>query len=151
MANDAEARADTRQEELARSLIPRCYAPYSGFRVAAVLEDSEGRLWGGVNVENQVYGLTICAERSALVEAASAGCRNFVSMLVYSPDGEAWPCGSCRQALLEFCPPDMPVRVLRPDGELMERCLQELLPDAFRLPPRGDRNARPETEGRCPE
>ena len=151
MVHDAEERDSARQEELARSLIQRCYAPYSGFRVAAVLEDSDGRLWGGVNVENQVYGLTICAERSALVEAVSAGCRNFASILVYSPDGEAWPCGSCRQALLEFCPPDMPVRVLLPDGSLTEGSLEELLPEAFRLTPRGECKRKPQTEGRCPE
>lgn len=118
--------------DAARGELGRCHCPYSGFRVAAVLEDSEGSLHTGVNIENASYGLTICAERVALFKAVSLGKRDFRGLLVYSPDGEPVPCGACRQVLTEFCPGDMPVAVATVDSI---RCftLGELMPEAFRL------------------
>ncbi len=120
--------------ELARDSIRFCHAPYSGFRVSAVLEDGDGCLHPGVNVENASYGLTICAERSALSGAVSRGARSFSRILVHSPDGTALPCGACRQVLAEFCPDSMPVLILKPDGTLEETTLGILLPRAFRMP-----------------
>lgn len=112
-----------------------CHAPYSGFRVAAVLEDGEGFLHIGVNVENASYGLSICAERSAVAGAISRGARAFRRIMVHSPDGRAVPCGACRQVLAEFCGDDTPVAILLPDGAIEETTLGALLPDAFRLYP----------------
>jgi cytidine deaminase len=126
MRNLAELAAE------AASLLDRCRCPYSGFRVAAVLEDSEGRLHPGVNVENASYGLTICAERAAVCSAVSAGATGFVRILVHSPDGPAWPCGACRQVLAEFCGDDTPVLVMLPDGTIEGSTLGALLPGAFR-------------------
>jgi len=121
--------------EAARRALRFCHAPYSGFRVAAVLEDGEGCLHTGVNVENASYGLSICAERSAVAGAVSRGATTFRRILVHSPDGRAVPCGACRQVLAEFCGDSTPVAVLLPDGGIEETTLGELIPDAFRLRP----------------
>ncbi|MDM7993886.1 MAG: cytidine deaminase [Candidatus Fermentibacter sp.] len=119
----------------AREATRFCHAPYSGFRVAAVLEDAGGCLHTGVNVENASYGLSICAERAAVVGAVSRGATVFRRILVHSPDGRAVPCGACRQVLAEFCGDDTPVVILLPDGRTEETTLGALLPDAFRLDP----------------
>lgn len=120
--------------EEARHLISRSYSPYSGFRVAAVIEDSEGVLYGGVNVENGSYGLSMCAERAALHSAVAAGSRKFSRILIHSPDGAPLPCGACRQALWEFCSGDLPVLVADQDFVITEYSLAELLPEPFELP-----------------
>ncbi len=110
-----------------------CHAPYSGVRVAAVLEDLSGGLHGGVNIENASYGLTVCAERVAVFRAVSSGVRGFGRILVHSPDTAPWPCGACRQVLSEFCGPDTEVIVCGPGGEAERSTLGALLPRAFEL------------------
>lgn len=120
--------------ELAREAIGNSYSPYSGFRVAAVLEDAQGGLHTGVNVENSSYGLTVCAERVALFCALSRGIREFSCLLIYSSRGKAIPCGACLQVLAEFCGSDFPVIVAT--GDSMEHySLSRLLPHPF---PGGD-------------
>jgi cytidine deaminase len=120
--------------EEAKNILDRCYAPYSGFRVAAVLEDSRGHLHGGVNVENSSFGVSMCAERAALFAAVSAGSRSFRRMLVHSPDGAPLPCGACRQALWEFCTEKFQVLIADEAGDITEYTLGDLLPEAFELP-----------------
>jgi len=87
------------------------YSPYSGFPVGAALLCADGTVIRGTNVENRSYGLANCAERSALFAAVSQGKRDFVAIAVACPASNVpvSPCGACRQALSEFCPPDMPV------------------------------------------
>lgn len=114
----------------AREAIGNSYSPYSGFRVAAVLEDGRGGLHAGVNVENASYGLTICAERVALFCALSLGVRDFSRLLIYSPDGKATPCGACLQVLAEFCGRDFPVMVATADS-MEHYTLSRLLPHPF--------------------
>jgi cytidine deaminase len=121
---------------VARGATAACHCPYSNFRVAAVLEDADGRIHTGVNVENASYGLTVCAERAALLSAVASGSASFTRILVHSPDGEPMPCGACRQALAEFCGDSMTVLVSGPDGGIRSFTLGELLPFAFRLPGR---------------
>src|SRR5215472_9651785 len=80
------------------------HAPFSRFQVGAALEDSEGRIHTGCNVENATYGLTLCAERVAVFKAISEGARRFRRVVV-AADTETLtpPCGACRQILWEFC------------------------------------------------
>jgi cytidine deaminase len=119
--------------QLAVKLASNSYAPYSGFRVAAVIEDSNGNLHSGVNVENASYGMTMCAERSAVYSAVSAGIRDFRQIVIYSPDGLPLPCGACRQVLREFCGGNFTLTVVSDGRPRKEYRLQDLLPEAFEL------------------
>ena len=106
------------------------YPPHSNLHVGAVLEAQDGTLIEGGNVEFGSYGLTICAERTALVKAVSDGHRSFRRIGVARSDGlPISPCGMCRQSLADFGL-DMLVVYRSPDG-IIERPLRELLPDAF--------------------
>jgi cytidine deaminase len=89
----------------AREVALRAYAPYSHFRVGAALEDTNGTIYVGCNVENASYGLTVCAERNAIFAAIAAGAtRPFVALAVSCLDareGSCSPCGACRQVIVE--------------------------------------------------
>ncbi len=110
------------------------YAPYSGFRVGAALLTSDGQVYSGANVENASYGLSRCAEQSAVQAMASAGGRSFVQLVVVTDsDPPASPCGGCRQVLAEFAP-EAEVWLLSLDGRAQVRTsVAELLPGAFTL------------------
>jgi cytidine deaminase len=120
--------------DAARAAAANAHAPYSGFPVGAALRCADGRVFTGVNVENASYGLTLCAERAALVAAVSAGARTFTA-LALAARGAPAPCGACRQVLAEFCAPDMPVYAadLNSGGTTRTLILGALLPDVFRL------------------
>lgn len=87
------------------------YSPYSKFRVGAAILCSDGSIVTGTNVENRSFGLTICAERSALVTAISAGKKDFKAIAIATPDASyaVSPCGACRQVLSEFFRPEAEV------------------------------------------
>ncbi|WP_124727821.1 cytidine deaminase [Staphylospora marina] len=107
------------------------YVPYSGFKVGAALLTSEG-IVGGCNVENASYGLTNCAERTALFKAVSEGRNGFAGIAVVADtDGPVAPCGACRQVMAELCPPDMKVWLSNLKGDVQETTVAELLPGAF--------------------
>ena len=109
------------------------YAPFSNFKVGAALLADNGEIITGCNVENSSYGLTNCAERTALFKAVSEGFRNFKAIVVYSDaEPSAKPCGACRQALYEFNP-EMKVLCENEKGEKDEFVLSDLLPEGFRL------------------
>ncbi len=115
----------------AREARTRAHAPYSSFRVGAAVRAGSGRIWTGANVENAVYGLTVCAERVALWRAWMEGERAFVRLVVVS-DRERWtpPCGACRQVMMELAGPALEV-VLVQGEEVRVYRLRELLPLAF--------------------
>jgi cytidine deaminase len=120
---------DHRLVELARAARERAYARYSDYPVGAALLTSSGKVYTGCNVENAAYGLTICAERTAVVKAVSEGDRQFQAIAVFSRNGAA-PCGSCRQVLAEFAP-DIRVLVADASGHYDVYCLSDLLPQHF--------------------
>ncbi len=87
----------------ARDVAARAHAPYSGFRVGAVVVADDGRIFTGCNVENAAYGSGICAEGNAISTAAAAGVRKVDSVIIACLDGgECYPCGNCRQIMREF-------------------------------------------------
>jgi cytidine deaminase len=114
----------------------RAYAPYSKFCVGAALLTQEGRVFPGGNIENASYGLTLCAERTALGAAVAAGCRRFTAIAVVSSGQTSpMPCGACLQALAEFCRPDFVIvtAAARNPAAPAIYSLKDLLPRAFRL------------------
>jgi len=117
--------------DLAREAMRSAYAPYSGFRVGAVLEAEDGRRFSGCNVENAASSVTVCAERVALGTAVRAGARRFRRLaLCASGTRPVSPCGVCRQALSEFGVETRVVSVA--DGsDVAEWTLEELLPARF--------------------
>ncbi len=109
------------------------YSPYSGFKVGSALRLTSGEIVTGTNVENVSFGLTMCAERSALVRAVSEfgpGIRIAAIAVANLNDGSSPPCGACRQMLAEFALPEAPVIFSTHDG-LRVMPFSEIFPLAF--------------------
>jgi len=107
------------------------HAPYSNFRVGAALRATSGRIFGGSNVENATYGLTVCAERIAIFKAISEGERGFDAIAVVTDtDALTPPCGACRQLIWEFCG-DVPVILANLKGKTEVIPMRELFPKPF--------------------
>ena len=120
-------------EELMRrasEALKNAYAPYSRYRVGACILAADGRMFCGCNVENASYGLTICAERGAVMAAVASGAREFERIAIVSAGSLPWPCGACRQVLREFAP-DIEVLVQDGGGNTHRATLSELLPMSF--------------------
>ena len=122
--------------EAACQIREQAYAPYSKYPVGAAILTEDGRVFTGVNVENAVFGLGICAERAAIFTAAAAGVRKIVAVAVCT-ENIGSPCGACRQVMSEFAG-DIPVWLTDTSGNVRETSLHKLLPDQFgpgHLPP----------------
>ncbi|MFI5364163.1 MAG: cytidine deaminase [Candidatus Binatia bacterium] len=123
--------------DMARVAATRAYCPYSKFPVGAAVLTADDRVFSGANVENASYGLTICAERTAIFNAVCAGAEQIVKLAVSCPKGSAdspptlMPCGACRQVLAEFATPDTQVII----DHLGTFSLATLLPRPFGLAP----------------
>jgi cytidine deaminase len=126
-----------RQEQLlsaARAALNNAYAPYSHFRVGAALLTSQGKVYTGCNVENASYGLTMCAERTAIFTAVAAeGGRMEIAAIAVCTDSDqaCAPCGACRQVIFQFGP--QAVVLFRGGSGQQESLIAHLLPEGFRL------------------
>jgi len=133
------------RDELIRQAVEirqRAYAPYSKFLVGAAVRTASGKTFLGCNVENASYGLAVCAERSAIFAAITAGEKQFECMAI-ATQGGAMPCGACRQVLSEFNP-DLPIFIVDVDNpeKIVEGNLWELLPGAFKLDEKGKNKSK---------
>ncbi len=124
--------------ELAFEAREAAYAPYSNFAVGAALLTADGKVYKGCNIESASYSPTNCGERTAMFKAVSEGERDFSAIAVVGGflDREkidfAWPCGVCRQVLMEFCDPKtFRVIVAKSVDDYEEYLLEELLPKGF--------------------
>ncbi len=122
----------------AYAMLGYAYTPYSHWKVGAALLSTDGRIWGGCNVENAAYGPSNCAERTAIFKAVSEGARDFKAVVVVGGsegkvEGYCPPCGVCRQVLAEFCKSDFLVILPKSRTEYKLKTLAELLPESFSL------------------
>jgi cytidine deaminase len=121
--------------DTARQALKRAYAPYSNFHVGAAVLTEQGQVFSGCNVENASYGLTICAERSAIFTAvqqtAGAGPAIRAVAVVNGDELPCSPCGACRQVIFEFG--ENAVVVFKGQQGYLEMPIQDLLPESFRL------------------
>ena len=114
--------------QLAKEAMLSSYSPYSSFPVGAALHCTDGRIFQGCNIENASFGLTNCAERTAVFKAVSEGAKSF-DVIAIAAKKKAWPCGACRQVLNEFSPD---IRIIVTWGKYTEeKSLRELLPESF--------------------
>lgn len=115
----------------------QAYVPYSKYMVGAALLTKEGKVYKGCNIENAAYTPTNCAERTAFFKAVSEGERNFEAIAVVggykgAPVDYAYPCGVCRQVMMEFCnPKSFRIITAISEEEYLERTLEEILPHGF--------------------
>ena len=121
----------------AHTAIAHSYSPYSGFRVAACICTDQGNLYTGVNVENASYGLTLCAEASAICQMVTAGKHVIQSMVILAGTNELCaPCGACRQRIYEFSTPQTLVHLCTQSAILLSMTMSELLPLPFDFKPK---------------
>ncbi len=115
----------------AKAAREKAHAPFSNFKVGAALRTASGKVFGGCNVENATYGLTVCAERVAIFKAISEGERNFDAIAVVTDtDALTPPCGACRQLIWEFCG-DVPVVMSNLQGKVEQLRMSQLFPKPF--------------------
>jgi cytidine deaminase len=115
----------------ARAARENAHAPFSNFKVGAALRTASGKVFGGCNVENATYGLTVCAERVAIFKAISDGERKFDAIAVVTDaDTLTPPCGACRQLIWEFCG-DVPVVMSNLQGKIETLRMSQLFPKPF--------------------
>ncbi|MHA7104627.1 cytidine deaminase [Bacillus sp. C-3-6] len=120
--------------EEANKMLSKAYIPYSKFPVGTALVTKEGKIYTGCNIENASYGLCNCAERTAIFKAVSEGERDFSYLVITGEtDGPISPCGACRQVIVEFCDPKMPVLLTNVKGDEKEVTVEQLLPGAFTI------------------
>lgn len=108
------------------------YVPYSQFPVSSILVTKSGQLYSGVNIENASFGLTNCAERTAIFKAISEGVRDFSEIIIYGEtEKPISPCGACRQVMAEFFDKDLKVTLVAKDKSTVVMTVGELLPYSF--------------------
>ena len=123
--------------EAAQAVAANAYAPFSNFHVGAAILTQSGEIFAGCNVENSSYGITNCAERTAIFSAVAAGAvsaeRDLIAIAVVNREGAVCsPCGACRQVIFEFGP-DATVIYRAHSGKIAQTKAKDLLPEGFRL------------------
>jgi cytidine deaminase len=110
----------------------QAHVPYSHFHVGAALLTTDGKVYRGCNIENASYGLTNCAERTAIFKAVSEGDKQFSAIAVVGDtDGPISPCGACRQVLAEFCDDHTQIILANVKGDFVITNINEILPGYF--------------------
>ena len=107
------------------------YAPYSQFKVGAAVLTRKNNIYSGINIENSSFGATICAERVAISKAVSENDREIIAISVVGSSYETFPCGICRQFMVEFAGKEFEIICSNEEGEYKIYKLQEILPYAF--------------------
>lgn len=116
----------------ASAVSQKAYVPYSSFPVGAALLSESGQVYTGCNIENASFGLTNCAERTAIFKAISEGERDFAELVVYAKtERPVSPCGACRQVMAEFLSKDLKVTLVAKDRSTVVMTVRELLPYSF--------------------
>lgn len=124
--------ATTNLIDLVVETTKNAYVPYSHFPVGAVLVAKNGQVFTGVNIENASFGLTNCAERTAIFKAVSEGFLDFEELIVYGEtEKPISPCGACRQVMAEFFSEDLKVTLVAKDKSTVVMTVKELLPYSF--------------------
>lgn len=119
--------------KMAVEAMKNSHSPHSKFRVGAALEGESGTIYPGTNIEFDAFSLTVCAERAALFGAVSNGEKSFKSLAIATSSEEfKYPCGLCRQALIEFNP-NLKVLLITKDGRTKSFILKDILPKYFKL------------------
>lgn len=118
--------------DIAKAAREKAYVPYSKFPVGAALLLENGEVITGCNIENASFGLSNCAERTAVFKAVSEGKTNIKGIaIIADTEGPVSPCGMCRQVFAEFCAGDTPVVLTNLKNDIKETTVSELLPYAF--------------------
>jgi cytidine deaminase len=121
---------DKELTQLALAAAEQSHSPYSHFSVGAALV-ADGEVFFGANIENRSYGVTVCAERTAVFTAVATGKKRFEKLAVASPNKEfITPCGACRQVLSEFCD-DLKILLVNSEGQIQKTTLKKLYPRPF--------------------
>lgn len=108
------------------------YAPYSNFRVGAAVVGDNGKIYTGCNIENASFGLTNCAERTAIFTAIADGCKKIKTVMIVAPTGHRTaPCGACRSVIYEFADGNIPIYFGESLEEVVMKPLNELYPNNF--------------------
>lgn len=110
----------------------QAYTPYSNFKVGAAVLAEDGKIYTGCNIENASYGATNCAERTAIFKAISEGNRKIKAIAIVGvEDGYTYPCGICRQVIVEFADEDIKIVLGKSPTEYVVKTMDEILPGAF--------------------
>ncbi len=110
----------------------KAYAPYSNFKVGAAVFAEDGKIYTGCNIENASYGATNCAERTAIFKAISEGNRTIKAIAIVGVENDyTYPCGICRQVIVEFAAEDIAIILGKSPTEYIVKSMKEILPGAF--------------------
>ena len=120
--------------DTAKEAAKKSYSPFSKFAVGAGVLTSSGKVYGGCNIENSSFGMTICAERCAIFKAVSDGEQEILAVAIYSPnEDDCYPCGACRQVMYEFQGEKEIEIITEEKGELNIKEMSDFLPYGFKI------------------